>query len=134
MKVCRREQFNCAHRLNNASWSTEKNIEVFGKCNSPNFHGHNYILETWVEGPVDPDTGYLIDTKILKDIIKANVTEPFDHRNLNLDVPDFKDLNPTAENIAIVIWNKMRPHIPQNMGLTIRLYETENNVVEYNGK
>lgn len=134
MRVCRREQFNCAHRLNNPHWSAEKNVAVFGKCNSPNFHGHNYILETWVEGPVDPDTGYLIDTKILKDIIKANVTEPFDHRNLNLDVPDFKDLNPTAENIAIVIWNKMRSHIPQNMGLTVRLYETENNVVEYNGK
>ena len=134
MRVCRREQFNCAHRLNNANWSKEKNLEVFGKCNSPNFHGHNYILETWVEGPVDPDTGYLIDTKILKDIIKKNVSEPFDHRNLNLDVPDFKDLNPTAENIAIVIWNKLRPHLPENLGLSIRLYETENNVVEYDGK
>jgi len=133
MRVCRREQFNCAHRLNNANWSAEKNLEVFGKCNSPNFHGHNYILETWVEGPVDPDTGYLIDTKILKDIIKANVTEPFDHRNLNLDVPDFKDLNPTAEHIAMVIWNKLRPHLPEHLGLSVRLYETENNVVEYDG-
>lgn len=133
MKVCRREQFNCAHRLNNPNWSLEKNIEVFGKCNSPNYHGHNYILETWVEGAVDPETGYLIDTKILKDIIKAQVSEPFDHKNLNLDVPEFKNLNPTAENIAIVIWNKLRPHIPNELKLNIRLYETENNIVEYDG-
>jgi 6-pyruvoyltetrahydropterin/6-carboxytetrahydropterin synthase len=134
MKVCRREQFNCAHRLNNPNWSSEKNLEIFGKCNSPNFHGHNYVLETWIEGDVDPDTGYLMDTKILKEIIKAQVSEPFDHRNLNLDVPEFKELNPTAENMALVIWNKLRPYIPQKLGLSIRLYETENNIVEYGGK
>lgn len=134
MRVCRREHFNCAHRLHNPNWSPEKNLEIFGKCNSPNYHGHNYNLETWVEGDVDPDTGYLIDTKILKDIIKTHVSDPFDHRNLNLDVPEFKDLNPTAENIAIVIWNKLRPHIPQHLGLSIRLYETENNIVEYDGR
>lgn len=134
MRVCRREQFNCAHRLHNPNWSAEKNHEIFGKCNSPNFHGHNYILETWVEGEVDPDTGYLIDTKILKDIIKAQVSEPFDHKNLNLDVPDFANLNPTAENIATVIWNRLRPCIPENLGLQIRLYETENNIVEYDGR
>ena len=134
MRVCRRAQFNCAHRLHNPKWSEEKNIEIFGKCNSPNFHGHNYVLETWVEGPVDPETGYLIDTKILKDIIKEQVHDPFDHKNLNLDVPEFKDLNPTAENIAIVIWNKMRPSLPANLKLSIRLYETENNIVEYAGE
>jgi len=134
MRVCRRAQFNCAHRLHNPKWSDEKNIEIFGKCNSPNFHGHNYVLETWVEGPVDPETGYLIDTKILKDIIKEQVHDPFDHKNLNLDVPEFKDLNPTAENIAIVIWNKMRTSLPANLKLSIRLYETENNIVEYAGE
>lgn len=134
MRVCRREYFNCAHRLHNPNWSAEKNLEIFGKCNSPNYHGHNYVLETWVEGPVDPDTGYLIDTKILKDIIKEEVHEPFDHRNLNLDVPEFQHLNPTAENIAIVIWNKLRLRLPQNLGLRIRLYETENNIVEYGGE
>lgn len=134
MKVCRREQFNCAHRLNNPNWSSEKNLEIFGKCNSPNFHGHNYVLETWIEGDVDPETGYLMDTKILKEIIKAQVSDPFDHRNLNLDVPEFKELNPTAENMALVIWGKLRPYIPQNLGLSVRLYETENNIVEYGGK
>lgn len=134
MRVCRREHFNCAHRLHNPNWSAEKNLEIFGKCNSPNYHGHNYVLETWVEGPVDPDTGYLIDTKILKDIIKEEVHEPFDHRNLNLDVPEFQHLNPTAENIAIVIWNKLRLRLPQHLGLRIRLYETENNIVEYDGE
>ena len=134
MRVCRREHFNCAHRLHNPNWTAEKNLEIFGKCNSPNYHGHNYVLETWVEGSVDPDTGYLIDTKILKDIIKEEVHEPFDHRNLNLDVPEFQHLNPTAENIAIVIWNKLRLRLPQNLGLRIRLYETENNIVEYDGK
>ena len=134
MRVCRRERFNCAHRLNNPAWSQEKNLEIFGKCNSPNYHGHNYVLETWVEGDLDPETGYLMDTKILKDIIKEQVTEPFDHRNLNLDVPEFKNLNPTAENIAIVIWEKLRTQVPQNLKLMIRLYETENNIVEYSGK
>jgi 6-pyruvoyltetrahydropterin/6-carboxytetrahydropterin synthase len=134
MRVCRRETFNCAHRLNNPAWSEEKNKEVFGKCNNNNYHGHNYVLETWVEGAIDPDTGYVMDAKILKDIIRKNITEPFDHRNLNLDVPDFKDLNPTAENIAVVIWNKLRTHIPQDLKLSIRLYETENNIVEYAGE
>jgi len=134
MKVCRREHFNCAHRLNNSNWSAEKNTEIFGKCNSPNYHGHNYILETWVNGDIDPETGYVIDTKVLKEIIKTHVSEPFDHKNLNLDVLEFKDINPTAENIAVVIWNKLREHIPHNLQLTVRLYETENNIVEYNGE
>jgi 6-pyruvoyltetrahydropterin/6-carboxytetrahydropterin synthase len=134
MKVGRRETFNCAHRLNNPAWSEEKNKEVFGKCNNNNYHGHNYVLETWVDGAIDPETGYVMDAKILKDLIRKNVTDPFDHRNLNLDVPDFKDLNPTAENIAVVIWNKLRAHIPQDLKLSVRLYETENNIVEYAGE
>jgi 6-pyruvoyltetrahydropterin/6-carboxytetrahydropterin synthase len=134
MRVGRRETFNCAHRLNNPAWSDEKNKEVFGKCNNNNYHGHNYVLETWVDGAIDPETGYVLDAKILKDIIRKHVTEPFDHRNLNLDVPDFKNLNPTAENIAVVIWNKLRAEIPNQFKLSIRLYETENNIVEYNGQ
>ena len=134
MRVGRRETFNCAHRLNNPAWSDEKNKEVFGKCNNNNYHGHNYVLETWVDGAIDPETGYVLDAKILKDIIRKHVTEPFDHRNLNLDVPDFKNLNPTAENIAVVIWNKLRAVIPNQFKLSIRLYETENNIVEYDGQ
>ena len=130
MKVCRRTTFNSAHRLLNKNWSDEKNQAVFGKCNSPNYHGHNYTLETWLEGEVDPDTGYVIDLGILKAIIKEEVEDPFDHRNLNLDVPDFYDLNPTAENIAIVIYRKLKKRLPQ-FKMTIRLYETQNNFVEY---
>lgn len=134
MRVGRRETFNCAHRLNNPAWSEEKNQEVFGKCNNNNYHGHNYVLETWVDGAIDPETGYVMDAKILKDIIREHVTTPFDHRNLNLDVPEFKNLNPTAENIAVVIWNKLRAEIPSEFKLSIRLYETENNIVEYDGQ
>lgn len=134
MKVCRRETFNCAHRLHNPNWSDAKNQEIFGKCNNPNYHGHNYVLETWVDGPIDPETGYVIDAKILKTLVRREVSEAFDHRNLNLDVPEFANLNPTAENIAIVIWNKLRPQLPQNLKLWVRLFETENNVVEYDGE
>lgn len=130
IKVCRRTTFNAAHRLLNTSWSDEKNEAVFGKCNLPNYHGHNYVLETWVEGPIDPDTGYVIDLGVLKKIIKEEVEEPFDHRNLNLDVPEFKNLNPTAENIAMVIHNKLQPRLSE-FKLTVRLYETDNNFVEY---
>lgn len=130
MKVCRRTTFNSAHRLLNKNWSDEKNQEVFGKCNSPNYHGHNYTLETWLEGEVDPDTGYVIDLGVLKEIIKEEVEDPFDHRNLNLDVPDFYDLNPTAENIALVIFRKLKLRLPKYK-MTIRLYETQNNFVEY---
>lgn len=134
MKVCRRETFNAAHRLYNPTWSEEKNDEVFGLCNNPNYHGHNYVLEAWVEGEIDPDTGYVIDMKILKQYIREEVIEPFDHRNLNLDVPEFAQLNPTAEHIAIVIWNKLRKRLSSRLELTVRLYETERNIVEYNGK
>ncbi|MCC5922813.1 MAG: 6-carboxytetrahydropterin synthase [Crocinitomicaceae bacterium] len=130
MKVCRRTKFNSAHRLLNHNWSDEKNAQVFGKCNSPNYHGHNYILETWLEGEIDPDTGYVIDLGILKNIIKEEVEDPFDHKNLNLDCPEFKTLNPTAENIAVVIFGKLKKRLPQ-FKLTVRLYETENNYVEY---
>ena len=134
MKVCRRETFNAAHRLFNPNWTDEKNDEVFGLCNNPNFHGHNYVLEVWVDGEIDPDTGYVIDTKILKEIIHEEIVEEFDHKNLNLDVPEFQKLNPTAENISIVIWNKLRKRLPNNLELLVRLYETERNIVEYEGK
>ncbi|MEN9400664.1 MAG: hypothetical protein RL632_1767 [Bacteroidota bacterium] len=133
MKVCRRETFNAAHRLYDARWSDEKNFEVFGKCSNPNFHGHNYVLETWVDGPIDEDTGYVIDLKMLKHLIRDEITERFDHRNLNLDCPEFKDLKPSAENIAYVIWHILRPKLDAKYGLSVRLWETENNIVEYAG-
>jgi 6-pyruvoyltetrahydropterin/6-carboxytetrahydropterin synthase len=133
MKVCRRVTFNSAHRLFNPHWSDEKNFEVFGKCSNPNYHGHNYVLETWIEGPVDEETGYVIDLKKLKDLVKEEITERFDHRNLNLDCEEFKELKPSAENIAIVIWNLLSPKLESKYRLTVRLWETENNVVEYNG-
>ncbi len=131
--VFRKAHFNAAHRLHHPGWSEEKNEEVFGKCNNPNFHGHNYDLEVKVVGPIDPDTGYVFDMKILKDLIKHYVTDKFDHKNLNLDTDEFKNVNPTAENIAVVIWNILREKIDKKYDLTIRLYETERNFVEYNG-
>lgn len=134
MKVCRRETFNAAHRLFNSDWSDEKNMEVFGKCSNPNYHGHNYVLETWVEGEIDPETGFVIDLKKLKDLIRNEITERFDHRNLNLDCPEFVNLKPTAENIAVVIWNTLRSKLDEKYNLSVRLWETENNVAEYNGK
>ena len=129
--VFRKEHFNAAHRLNNPAWSEEKNISVFGKCNNPNYHGHNYNLIVKVIGEVDPQTGYLIDLKMLSDLIKENVLEKFDHKNLNLDTKEFKDLNPSAENIAVVIYNILREKIDNKFDLQIRLYETERNFVEY---
>jgi 6-pyruvoyltetrahydropterin/6-carboxytetrahydropterin synthase len=134
MKVCRRVTFNSAHRLFNPNWSDEKNAEVFGKCSNPNYHGHNYVLETWIEGPVDEETGYVIDLKKLKELVKEEITERFDHRNLNLDCEEFKTLKPSAENIAIVIWQLLTPKLDPKYKLTIRLWETENNVVEYDGQ
>ncbi len=134
MKVGRRETFNSAHRLFHPDWSDEKNLEVFGKCSNPNYHGHNYVLETWVEGPIDPVTGFVIDLKLLKNLIRTEVTDKFDHRNLNLDIDEFKDLNPTAENIAKVAWELISVKLPTQMKLTVRLWETENNIVEYSGK
>lgn len=134
MKVCRRETFNAAHRLFNAHWSDEKNMEVFGKCSNPNFHGHNYVLETWIDGEIDEETGYVIDLKKLKDLIREEISERFDHRNLNLDCVEFENLKPSAENIAFVIWNILREKLDAKYGLSVRLWETENNVVEYSGQ
>lgn len=131
--VYRKEHFNCAHRLHNPLWSEEKNEAVFGKCNNKNYHGHNYDLTVKLLGPVDPETGYVYDMKVLSDLIKKNVLNKFDHKNLNLDTDEFKNLNPTAENIAVVIWNILRKEIDNKYELTIRLYETERNFVEYDG-
>ena len=129
--VFRKEHFNAAHRLHNPAWDEQKNDAVFGKCNNPNFHGHNYDLVVKVIGVPDPQTGYLIDLKMLSDLIKENVLQKFDHKNLNLDTPEFKDLNPTAENIAIVIYNILREKIDKKLEIQVRLYETERNFVEY---
>ena len=131
VSVFRKEHFNAAHRLNNSAWDEAKNMEVFGKCNLPHYHGHNYELIVKVTGVPDLQTGYVIDMKVLSDIIKARVLERFDHRNLNLDLPEFKELNPTAENIAIVIYNLVRPDIDEKFDLRITLYETPRNYVEY---
>jgi len=129
--IIRREHFNAAHRLNNPVWSEEKNKEIFGKCNNPNYHGHNYNLEVKVTGFVDETTGYVIDAKILKNLIRTHVVEKYDHKNLNLDTEDFKELNPTAENIARVIFETLRSHLSDELELKIKLYETERNIVEY---
>jgi 6-pyruvoyltetrahydropterin/6-carboxytetrahydropterin synthase len=129
--VFRKEHFNAAHRLNNPNWSEELNQQVFGKCNNPNFHGHNYELIVKVTGDVDPDTGYVMDMKVLSDLIKERVLNRFDHKNLNLDTQEFSELNPTAENIAVVIFNLLREKIDPNKELKIKLYETERNYVEY---
>jgi len=129
--VFRREHFNAAHRLNNPEWSDEENIKVFGKCNLPPYHGHNYDLIVQVTGEVDPTTGYVMDMKVLSDLVKERVLDRFDHRNLNLDTEEFRHLNPSAENIAIVIYNLLRNDIKERYDLKIRLYETERNFVEY---
>lgn len=134
VSVYRKGHFNAAHRLHVKEWTEEKNQEVFGLCNNPNYHGHNYNLTLKVTGELDPVTGYVIDTKILKQLIYEEVELAFDHKNLNLDTEEFKHLNPTAENIAVVIWNKIRPRLSNNLELSITLYETERNYVEYSGK
>ncbi len=131
ISVIRKAHFNAAHRLYNPNWSDEKNAEVFGLCNNPFFHGHNYELEVKVSGEVDPDTGYVIDMKILSDLIKAEIENRFDHKNLNLQVEEFKNLIPTAEHICWVIWGILRSNLPDNLDLGIRLYETPRNYVEY---
>ena len=129
--VFRREHFNAAHRLYNPAWDNEKNNEVFGKCNNPNYHGHNYELEVKVTGKPDRKTGYVIDLKELSDLIKREVHERFDHKNLNLDTKEFRELNPTAENIVVVIYDLLRPHIDKKFDLQVRLYETPRNFAEY---
>lgn len=132
--VSRKAHFNAAHRLYRKDWSDEKNDTVFGKCNNPNFHGHNYELIVSVTGEIDKETGYVIDIKILKEIIYSEVEEPFDHKNLNIEVPEFKDLNPTAENIAVVIYNKIKTNLPSHLDLEITLFETPRNFVTYSGE
>lgn len=131
--VSRKAHFNAAHRLNVPEWSEQENKEYFGLCNNLNYHGHNYDLIVSVAGQVDPISGYLIDMKWLGTIIKTEIENRFDHKNLNLDCVEFKEINPTCENIAIVIWNKIRKQLPDNLKLKITLYETERNFVEYNG-
>lgn len=131
--ACRKVHFNATHRLHNPNWSDDKNEKIFGKCNNENYHGHNYDLVVKVTGPVDPDTGYVIDLKILNDIIREHVIERYDHKNLYLDVIDFKDLNPSAENMSIMIWNILRPRIDSSLDLLVQLFETERNFVEYAG-
>ena len=129
--VYRKEHFNAAHRLNIPAWDAEKNKNVFGKCNLPNYHGHNYELVVKLIGEPDPITGFVMDLKLLSDLIQDKVLSKFDHKNLNLDTSEFKDLNPTAENIAIVIYHLLRPNIAAQLDLQVRLYETERNFVEY---
>ena len=129
--VFRKEHFNAAHRLHNPNWSDERNERVYGKCNNLNYHGHNYELIVQVIGEVDADTGYVMDMKVLSDVIKQHVLDRFDHKNLNLDTQEFQNLNPSAENIAIVIYDILKAQLDSHLQLKIRLYETERNFVEY---
>lgn len=131
--VFRKAHFNAAHRLFRKEWSDEKNLEVFGKCSNPNYHGHNYELEIGVTGDIHPETGFVIDLAVLKKIIKEEVEIPFDHKNLNVEVEEFQDLNPTVENIAMVIWNKLRNRLEASYQISVKLYETPRNFVVYTG-
>lgn len=132
--VCREAHFNAAHRLHNPVWSDARNQSVFGKCNNPNYHGHNYDLIVKVSGPVDPETGYVVDMKWLSDIVEEEIEQRFDHKNLNLDTQEFKHLNPTAENIVVVCWQLLRKRIDSGLDLSLVLYETKRNFVEYSGE
>jgi 6-pyruvoyltetrahydropterin/6-carboxytetrahydropterin synthase len=132
--VCRKAHFNAAHRLYNPQWDNARNEKTFGICNNPNYHGHNYNLIVKVTGDIDPDTGYVIDMNILKEIIRENIISRYDHKNLNLDVDDFKNINPTAENITVAIWNILREKISDKFDLGVVLYETERNFIEYSGE
>ena len=131
--VSRKAHFNAAHRLYRKDWSDEKNNAVFGKCNNPNFHGHNYELIVSVTGEIDVETGYVVDMKVLKEIITEEIEVAFDHKNLNIEVPEFKNLNPTAENIAVVIYNRLKPRLDKKLELEITLFETPRNFVTYSG-
>lgn len=133
VSVFRQAHFNAAHRLHNPQWSDEKNQQIFGLCNNPSFHGHNYELIVQITGEIDPETGYVVDLKIIKDLIEEEVMRPFDHKNLNIDTDEFRNLNPTAENIAVVIWQKLRRRLDSHLALSVRLYETPRNFVEYSG-
>lgn len=131
--VHRKAHFNAAHRLFNPNWSDEKNFEVFGKCSNPNYHGHNYELIVSLTGEIDKETGYVYDLGKLKDLIKIKVEDVLDHKNLNIEVEEFKNVNPTAENISVVIYNKLRVNIPEHLDLEVTLYETPRNYVTYRG-
>ena len=133
VKVSRKAHFNAAHRLYKKEWDDAKNTEIFGKCNNPNFHGHNYELIVSVAGEIDSETGFVMDMKVLKDLIKKEIEDYLDHKNLNIEVKEFENLNPTAENIAVVIWRKLRPHISSLSDLEIVLYETPRNFVTFSG-
>jgi 6-pyruvoyltetrahydropterin/6-carboxytetrahydropterin synthase len=133
VSVFRKTHFNAAHRLHNPVWDDERNRKVFGVCNNANYHGHNYDLIVKVTGLIDPETGYVMDMKILQELLDEHIIARFDHRNLSLDVDEFRELNPTAENIAVVIWNILREQIGKDKQLTVILYETERNFVEYSG-
>ena len=130
----RKAHFNAAHRLYRKDWSDDKNEETFGKCNNPYYHGHNYEIVVGVTGEISTETGFVFDLGILRDLIKSEVEEVFDHKNLNEEVPEFKDLIPTAENICVVAWNKLRKHIPNSLDLEVTLYETPRNYVRYSGE
>lgn len=134
VKVSRKAHFNAAHRLRNADWSDELNAAIFGKCSNPNYHGHNYELIVSITGEINPDTGYVIDMKLLKELIYNYVETPFDHKNLNLEVPEFSTVNPTVENIVVVIWERLRPHLKDDMELEVILYETPRNFATYKGE
>ena len=129
--VNRKAHFNAAHRLFREDWDDARNEQIFGKCSNPNFHGHNYELIVSVTGEIDPETGFVVDLKILKDLIREEIEVPFDHKNLNLEVAEFKELNPTSENIAVVIYNKLKKELPEELSLKITLYETPRNFVTY---
>ena len=133
ISVTRTAQFNAAHRLHVPEWSAEENRAFFGLCNNANYHGHNYDLHVTISGPIDPVSGYLMDLKVVKDWIEEDVIKAFDHRNLNLDTEEFRNLNPTAENIAVVIWNKLNRHLNPGMKLKVKLFETPRNYVEFDG-
>ncbi len=133
LSISRHAHFNAAHKLFNSSWSQEKNESVFGKCSNPHYHGHNYELIISLKGPMDPETGYVYDLKVLADLIEDKVENRLDHKNLNEEVEEFKTTNPTAENIAIVIWDWLRPEINELYKLKVTLYETPRNFVEYEG-
>jgi 6-pyruvoyltetrahydropterin/6-carboxytetrahydropterin synthase len=134
MKICRKETFNAAHRLFRPEWDDATNFEVFGKCSHPNYHGHNYVLEVWIDGPIDAETGFVMDLKRLKEVIQDEVVERFDHRNLNLDCPEFEGIIPSAENIAIVIWKLLRARLDKCLHIEVVLSETEKNKVSYAGQ
>jgi len=131
--VSRKAHFNAAHRLYNNEWTDARNAAIFGKCSNPNFHGHNYELIVSVRGEIHPETGFVMDMKVLKNLIREEIEDQFDHKNLNEEVPEFASLNPTAENISVVIWNKLRVHIDPQLELSVTLYETPRNFVSYTG-